>query len=107
MNEVLAITYGLVPGFASGTVVANVVATIAGTAAGNTSPQSESVVPGTASVEFTGLAADTYNFSVNGVDASGNVLGTPVTGSFTLSGSGPQTISLSLPVSVSASQSSS
>ena len=105
MNEVLAITYGLVPGFASGTVVANVVATITGTAAGNTAPQSQSVVPGTASVEFTGLAADTYNFTVSGVDASGNVLPPPVTGSFVLASGG--TISLSLPVSVSASQSSS
>jgi len=102
MNALLAIAYALVPGFPAGSVVANIVATITGSASGNTTPQSQTVAPGTASVTFAGVAADTYTYSVGAVDANNNTLGTAVTGSFTITA--PSTISLNLPASVTVTQ---
>ena len=101
MNAVLAISYTVVPGFPSGSVVDNIVATVTGTL--NATPVVQKAPADSASITFAGLPADTYTYSVAGVDAAGNVFGTPVSGSFTLVA--PVTVSLSLPSAVTASQS--
>jgi hypothetical protein len=97
-NLNLAVSYSVVDGFPEGSVVASVVATITGTAG---SPISQTVAADAASIVFVGVDADTYSYSVNAVDASGAVLGTPVIGSFVVSA--PVTVSLSLPSAVVAS----
>lgn len=98
-NAIASIVYTDVPGFPAGSVVDHVVVTVTSSGAS----QSQNVPPGTTSVTFENLADGDYTLSVAGVDASGNTLGTPATGSFTLS-TGPTTVTLSLPASVTASQ---
>ena len=99
MNAILAIAYADVPGFPAGSVVAHISASITGAV---TPVVNQIVLPGTASITFANVPADTYSFSVAGVDASGNVFGTAVTGSFTITA--PATVTLSLPSTVTASQ---
>ena len=98
MTAVMAIVYADVANFPAGSVVANIVATVTGSAA----PVSQTVPPGTSSISFD-LPPDTYNFSVAGVDASNNIFGTPVTGSFVIAA--PNTVTLSLPSTVTVSAS--
>lgn len=100
MNAVLAVGYAQVPGFPAGSVVASILATLTGAV---TPSVTQSVPPDTASITFANVPADTYTIIVAGQDASGNTFGTPVTGSFTIAA--PATVSLSLPASVSATQS--
>lgn len=100
MNAILAVLYSLVPGFPAGSVVASISASITGAA---TPIVTQSVPPDTAAITFANVPADSYTFSVAAVDASGNVFGTPVTGTFVIAA--PTTVSLSLPSSVTASQS--
>ena len=101
MNALGSITYADVPGFPAGSVVSTIAVTLIGTA--NTTPIVQDLAPGTASVEFANIAADTYAFTVAGQDASGNVFGTAVTGTFTITA--PATVTLSLPVTVTFTQS--
>lgn len=102
MNLDLALTYSDVPGFPVGSAVAQIVATLLGSAPGATKV-SAAVGPAAAAIEFANVAADTYTYTVSNVDAAGNVLGSVVTGSFTVTT--PQTISLSLVTGAVASQS--
>ena len=102
-QEILACSYTNVPGFPEGSAIANIVATVTGTLPGNTTPVVQKGAPDDSAFTFPGLPFDTYTYSVAGVDAAGNVFGTPVTGSFTLVA--PVTVSLSLPSAVTATQS--
>ena len=54
-------------------------------------------------MSFPNVAAGSYSFSVAAQDSTGAVLGTPVTGTFTITA--PATISLSLPSVVTPTQS--
>jgi hypothetical protein len=105
MNLNLAVTYGPVSGFPAGSVVAAIQSTITGTAAGNTTPVVQSVAPGTATITFVVTVADTYTYSIAGVDGSSppNAYAPAVTGSFVITQ--PTTVTLTLPVSALASQS--
>lgn len=94
-NALLTIAYAQVPGFPAGTVVDHTEVTLTGP-----TTVSQAVPPGITTATFTGLAPGVYIFNVFGVDASGKTLGTPVTGTFTVAAA---TISVSLPISVTAS----
>jgi hypothetical protein len=102
MNLVLAVQYADVGGFPQGSVVSEIQATVTGTAAGNTTPVSQNGPPATPQFTFALTVADTYNYSVQAKDASGNGFGTAVTGSFVVTA--PTTVTLSLPSTVVASQ---
>lgn len=102
MNAVFAITYTPVPNFPAGSVISHIVATIIGTAAGNTTPAVQTAAPDATSIEFANVAADSYTFTVQAEDASGNTFGTPVSGSFTITT--PVTVTLNLPSTVAVSQ---
>jgi hypothetical protein len=99
-SAVVAITYAEIPGFPAGSVVASIVATLVGTV--NVTPITQTGSPGVTTLTFANLAADTYSYSVSGEDPSGNIFGSPVTGSFTVTA--PATVSLSLPSAVSVTQ---
>lgn len=103
MNANLAISYVDVPGFPAGSAVAAIVASITDTSLTPPTSLTQSVTPGTASVSFPNVAAGSYSFSVAAQDSTGAVLGTPVTGTFTITA--PATISLSLPSVVTPTQS--
>lgn len=96
-NVIATIVYGDVPGFPAGTVLDHITATLTGSTAGAV-PISQTVPPATANVTFASVPPDTYTYSVQGIDAGGNALGTAVTGSFTV-GTPDQTVTLSLPAS--------
>lgn len=100
MNANIAITYTDVPGFPAGSVVDHIVVTVVGTA--NSLPNMQAVPPGTASVSFD-LAADDYTVSAQGFPVTGPGFGQAVTTAFSITA--PATISLSLPATVSATQS--
>src|SRR5277367_6506338 len=102
MNAVMSIGYVDVPGFPVGSAVAMIAATVTNSA--NTAV-TQNVVPGTSTVTFPNLPADTYTYSVAGVDGSTppNTYGTPVTGTFTITQ--PTTVTLNLPSTVSVVQS--
>jgi len=75
-NVVLTPVFGPVSGFPPSSVVAGIlIAAVAGTPANSPAPQT--VAPGTATVVFANLAADTYSFSATPVDANGNALTAP------------------------------
>jgi len=99
----LSVTYAPVSGFAPNTVVGSIVAALTGTNPANN--QSQSVSPGTTSVVFANVQPDSYGYSVQAFDSATppNPLGSAVTGTFAVTA--PQTITLSLPASVTASQS--
>ena len=99
MNALLAILYSDVPGFPAGSAVSHIVASITGAV---TPVQTQTVAPGAPSVTFASVPADTYTYSVAGVDSAGNTYGTAVTGTFTVTA--PATVTLSLPSAVTASQ---
>lgn len=101
MTNIL-ISYTDVPGFPAGSIVDHIVVTVTGTAAGNTLPNMQAVPPGTASVTFD-LIADDYTVSAQGFAADGTGFGKPVSTTFTITAAA--TISLSLPATVSATQS--
>ena len=98
-NAIAVVTYADVPGFPSGSAVSHIVATITDSKGVATT---QTVAPGTATVEFDNVAPDAYSISVAGVDSSGAVLGSPITGTFTITA--PATVTLSLPSAVSVSQ---
>ena len=98
MTEVFTISYSDVPGFPVGSSVAQIVVTITGTAG----PVVQKVAPGTATVSFLDVLADTYTFDVHAEDASGTSFGHNVTGSFVVTA--PATVTLSLPSSASTAQ---
>lgn len=100
MNLDLGIVYADVPGFPTGSVVAHILASITGLV---TPVATQIALPGAATIEFANVAADTYTYSVAGVDASNNTFGTPVTGTFVITA--PATVTLSLPSAVTPSQS--
>ena len=100
-TQTISVVYAPVAGFPAGSVVANILAVITGANPANS--MSQSVVPGTASVVFTNVNADSYSFSISAVDANGNVFGTPVTGTFTATGA--TTVTLSIPASATVAQS--
>lgn len=104
-NLNLAVVYADIPGFPAGAAVAAITATVTGTAAGNTTPIVQVGAPGVASFTFPLTVADTYSYSVEGVDGATppNTYGTPVTGTFVITA--PATVTLSLPSSVTPSQS--
>jgi hypothetical protein len=104
-TQTLTVAYAPVAGFPAGSVVASILATITGANPANS--QSQSVAPGTASVVFNNVVDDNYSLTVEGVDASGNVFGTPATGTFTAGagGGGTGTVSLNLPASATVAQS--
>lgn len=97
MSTVASIVYSDVPGFPPGSAVAaiNVVVTPDG---GPANPAVQAP-PGSTSVDLGVLAVGGYSFSVFATDANSAILGTPVTGTFSVAA--PSTISLSLPSSVS------
>lgn len=99
-NAVATLTYADVPGFPAGSVVDHVDVSIKDASGAVTT---QHVAPAATSVTFENVAAGTYTASANGVDAGGNVLGTPLSATFTIS-AGPATISLSLPSTLSVAQ---
>ena len=99
MNLDLAIVYADVPGFPTGSVVAHILASITGAV---TPVATQIALPGATSIVFANVPADTYTYSVSGVDASNNTFGTAVTGTFVVTA--PATVTLSLPSTVTASQ---
>ena len=103
MNLNLAITYAeSAATYPAGTVVDHIGVSIIGSAAGSVA-QAQSVAPATASVTFAVTVADTYVYTVQAVDASGNSLGAAVIGTFAVVA--PALVSLSLPSAVTPSQS--
>jgi predicted ABC-type sugar transport system permease subunit len=90
------ITYTAVPGFAATESVASIEVQVIGTVVANN--QTLSATPGQAAVAITFAASDTYTITVQGVDASGNLLGTAATTSYTAPA--PVTVTLNLPSSV-------
>ena len=100
-NEVLTIAYAdSSPTFPAGSAVASIVVSITDTSASPPVSVSQTVAPGTASITFPNVAVGDYTASAQAVDASGAALGSPATTTFTVSA--PATISLSLPVTLSA-----
>lgn len=98
----IAVAYALVAGFAAGTVVAGVKAT----ATSNDNVYTSDVAaPDAPAIDIAGVMPGDYQISVFAVDASGALIGTPVAAVFTVTGDVPATISLSLPSSVTVSQS--
>ena len=102
MNGILSIDYATISGFPAGSVVSGILVTLTASVAAN-SPPAQTVAPSTPSVIFLNLAADTYAYSVVAVNAAGDSFGTPVTGTLIITS--PATVSLSLPSTVSATQS--
>lgn len=104
MNLALAISYAPVDGFPAGSAVAGIQITVVGSAPGNTTPIVQTVSPGTDIVSFPLAVADTYSYSIEGVDAATppNTFGSPVVGSFAITA--PATVTLTLPSSAVASQ---
>ena len=100
MNANVSITYADMPGFPAGSIVDHIVVTVVGTV--NTLPNMQAVPPGTASVTFD-LIADDYTVSAQGFGADGTAFGKPVSTTFTITA--PATISLSLPFTLTATQS--
>ena len=100
MDEVVAtLVYSDVTGFPTGSVVDHILVTLTGTNSVNN--QSQSVAPSTATVTFSTVAADTYTVSAQAFPATGAGYGTAVV-SAPVTSTGPVTITLSLPASVSA-----
>lgn len=99
-TQTVSVQYSPVPGFPAGSVVDHIAAAITGSNPANS--MSQNVPPGTGSVVFTNVTADSYTFSISAVDASGNTFGTPVTGTFTATDT---TVTLSLPSSATVAQS--
>lgn len=97
-----SITYADVPGFPAGASVDHVVVSITDTSVSPTTTVSQNIAPGTASVTFANLDTGSYSYTIAGVDGSGVVLGSPVTGSFSVTA--PATITLNLPSAASFSQ---
>jgi len=97
MNAILSILYADVPGFPAGSVVATISATLTGA-----TTITQTGAPGAVSIEFANVAADTYAYSVVAEDASGNKFGSPVMGTIVITA--PATVTLSLPSTVSATQ---
>ena len=100
MNLDLAITYADVPNFPAGSAVAHILASITGAV---TPVVTQIALPGAATISFANVPADTYTYSVSGVDVSNNTFGTAVTGTFTVTA--PATVTLFLPATVTATQS--
>lgn len=96
-----SITYADVPGFPAGTAVDHVVVSVTDTSVSPTTTVSQNIAAGVTSVSFD-LDAGSYSYTVAGVDAGGVVLGTPVTGSFSVTA--PATVTLNLPSAASFSQ---
>jgi len=91
MSQVmLAILYQDVPGFPVGTVVQSIQVDLKGPGT-----FSQTVPEGTGTVTFHDLDPGTYSYGIAALDASGAVLGTPLSGSFDIPV--PTTITLSLP----------
>ena len=101
MNLNLAIAY-VDQIFPAGTSVSGIQCSITGSASGAT-PVTQTVPDGTPTVMFPSVAADTYTYSVQALDQNGAGLGTAVTGTFVVTA--PTTVTLSVPSTVSASQS--
>ena len=101
MNLILAVSYGGQP-FPVGTSVSAVQASITGSASGAV-PVVQTLPEGSTSFQFANVAADTYTYSVQALDENNNPLGSPITGSFTVTA--PVTVTLQVPVAVTASQS--
>jgi len=92
-----AITFADVPGFATGTVVASQTLTITDPT-GAITTQSLGATDTSATATLTVVGA--YTATVQGVDGSGNLLGSAASATFSISA--PTTISLSLPSALSA-----
>jgi len=90
--------------FPVGTALGAIVASLTGSAAGNTTPVTQTVAAGTSDIVFSAVVPDTYAISVQQQDANGNALGAAITGSVTVSA--PSTVTLSVPVALSATVSS-
>ena len=106
MNGILTPTYAPVSGFPAAAVVAAILFTAVGSLPENATPQTQSVAPGTATVTFSDLAADTWTFTASPVDASGAALtaagySAPST---SLAITAPQTVTLTVPTALSAAQ---
>lgn len=106
MNAALTLGYGQVSGFPAGSAVASILLAAVGALPANATPVTQQVAPGTASVTFSSLPADTWTFSATPLDANNNALtasGYSVpTGSVTLTA--PSTVTLSVPTTLSATQ---
>jgi hypothetical protein len=105
----LNLTYANTPGFPAAAVVAAILLSAVGASAANATPVTQTVAPGTASVTFANLPADTYTFTATPVDVNGNPLVaagyTPPTASLTVAagtGGGGSTVSLNVPTGLTA-----
>ena len=105
----LTVTYGVTPGFAVASVVAAILLSAVGALPANSTPVTQTVAPGTESATFDSLAVDTWTFTATPVDVNGNPLTaagyTPPSTAFTVTGTGPVTVSLQVPTALVASAS--
>lgn len=101
-NAALALVYADQAGFPAGSVVDHITVTATAANPAN-SPAPQSVPPGTVQVTFPNLAPDDYTFTAQAFPATGPGFGSPATASLTIVGVS-QTVSLSLPATLSASQ---
>ena len=99
MSDILlAVTLGLVGGFAAGTPQPS---KMRATIVGPTAPDSVDVAIDAGVVTFRAVSPGDYSVSVVAIDDAGNAVGSPITTSITVTA--PSTIELNLPTSVSAS----
>lgn len=89
------VSYADVGGFPAGSAVDHITVSISAT-------QSQDVPAATASVSFADVAPGDYTATASAKDATGAVLGTPATASFTVVA--PATVTLSLPATVTVTQ---
>lgn len=105
MNVSTSVSYGSVPGFAAAAVVAAIMVSLQGSDPA-VKPLTQAVAPGTTSLSFSDVPADSYTVTAEPIDADANVLTaagyTPPT--TTLVVTAPSTVTLTVPVGVSASQ---
>lgn len=98
-NAVLTITYVNFTAPA-GSVVDHIMLTAVAANPANSQP-AQSVPPGTATVTFNNLTPDSYTFSAQAFPASGPGFGTPVSTTFTVTGT---TVTLQIPGTLDVSQ---
>lgn len=84
--------------FPASTVLGSIVASLQGSDT-TVAPAVQTVPAGTADIAFPNVAPDTYTYSVQQLDESGNALGNPISGQVVVSA--PATVTLQVPTSVS------
>jgi hypothetical protein len=95
----LSLTYGPFTAPA-GSVVDHIVVTATASVPAN-SPPPQNIAPRTATVTFSNLTPDTYTFTAQAADASGNLFGTPATTTLAITAT---TVTLQVPSAITATQ---